>query len=51
MASFRKRRGVWYSRVSQDFPTIVSKYVSKAKFGKSDTKKSYKIVLPKVYLT
>ena len=38
-------------RVSQDFPTIVSKYVSKAKIGKSYTKKSYKLGLPKVYVT
>ena len=38
-------------RVPQDFPTIVSKYVSKAKIGKSYTKKSYKLGLPKVYIT
>ena len=38
-------------RVSQDFPTIISKYVSKAKIGKSYTKKSYTIGLPITYVT
>ena len=38
-------------RVSQDFPTIISKYVSKAKIGKSYTKKSYTLGLPTTYIT
>ena len=51
MASFRKRRGVWYSRVSQDFPTIVSMYVNEAKIGAWDTKKWDTVALPATYIT
>ena len=51
MASFRKRRGVWYSRVSQDFPTIVSKYVNDAKIGKVDTELVDTVALPMTYVT
>ena len=38
-------------RVSQDFPTIVSRYVNEAKIGESYTKKSYTLVSPMTYLT
>jgi len=38
-------------RVSQDFPTIVSRYVNEAKIGESYTKKSYTLVPPMTYLT
>ena len=51
MASFRKRRGVWYSRVSQDFPTIVSMYVNEVKIGKKDTLLKDTIALPMIYIT
>ena len=38
-------------RVSQDFPTIVSKYVNKAKIGKEDTIMEDTIALSMTYLT
>ena len=38
-------------RVSQDFPTIVSKYVNKVKIGKEDTIMEDTIELPMTYLT
>ena len=38
-------------RVSQDFPTIVSKYVNQAKIGKWDTEKWDTIAMPVTYLT
>ena len=38
-------------RVSQDFPTIVSRYVNEVKIGESYTKKSYTLVSPMTYLT
>ena len=38
-------------RVSQDFPTIVSRYVNEAKIGETYTKKSYTLVSPMTYLT
>ena len=36
-------------RVSQDFPTIVSKYVNEAKIGKEDTSMEDTIALPMIY--
>ena len=38
-------------RVSQDFPTIVSKYVNEAKIGEWDTKKWDTVALPMAYVT
>ena len=38
-------------RVSQDFPTLVSKYMKKTKIGKWDTEKWDTINLPITYLT
>ena len=38
-------------RVSQDFPTIVSRYVNEVKIGESYTKKSYISASPMTYLT
>ena len=38
-------------RVSQDFPTIVSKYVNEAKIGEWDTKKWDTVPLPATYIT
>ena len=38
-------------RVSQDFPTIVSKYVNEVKIGKMDTDLMDTIVLPMTYVT
>ena len=38
-------------RVSQDFPTIVSKYINQAKIGKWDTEKWDTVASPMTYLT
>ena len=38
-------------RVSQDFSTIVSKYVNEVKIGKMDTDLMDTIALPMTYLT
>ena len=38
-------------RVSQDFPTIVSRYVNEAKIGKKDTLLKDTIALPMTYVT